>query len=70
MKEKQLTILNMEKKHQEERFLLERLADEASAVWNEVQCAVSLQSQDDYKQLLSLIQGGEELLRPSEKLIQ
>lgn len=70
MKEKQQTILNMEKKHQEERFLLERLTDEATAVWDEVQCAVSLQSQGDYKQLLNLIQEGEGLLRPSEELLQ
>ena len=70
MKEKQLTILNMEKKHQEETHILERLAEEATGVWKEVQYAVSLQCQGDCKKLLNLIQEGEELLRPSEELLQ
>lgn len=71
MDKKQQAVREMEQKHADEKSSLKQLSQEATAVWEEVGGALSLQSQIQHQvqQLLDLIQEGQKLLHPSQELL-
>lgn len=72
MKEKLHTLSETEKNQKEEKHALEELSLEATAIWEEVRRAESLQNQSHHQvqQLLDLVHEGEKLLKPSEELLK
>lgn len=72
VKEKEQTVVEMEKKQEQDEHTLEHLSKEATAVWDELQSAMSLQSQSQHhaQQLLDLIQEGHKLLKPAKEILR